>query len=197
MKEPYKYKSVADWEKITQDLIAEHPLSKDDVVKAVLAAWNDLFKSKIGPYQIGVDIFPKPQIVGFFLHELIPLKLKTKYPKMWDVDKAKNDKDIVCLKDSNYSIEIKTSSNPDKVFGNRSYGIASDNPSAARKSKSGYYLLVNFQPPAPGKKGKVLRIRFGWIDASDWRSQTLQTGQQASLPDDVYKKKMVELFNEN
>ena len=41
-----------------------------------------------------------------------------------------------------YSVEIKTSSNKSKIFGNRSYAQKSENE---KKDKSGYYLAINFE----------------------------------------------------
>jgi hypothetical protein len=65
-----------------------------------------------GNFRIGRDIFPKPQIMGFLLHELIPLELKAKYPDLWRGDISRSDKDIVYIPDDFFSIEVKTSSDP-------------------------------------------------------------------------------------
>jgi hypothetical protein len=59
--------------------------------------------------------------MSFFLRELIPLELSTRYPDKWRVDKSGENKDIVYIPDDQYSIELKTSSNPTRIFGNRSY----------------------------------------------------------------------------
>jgi ScaI-like restriction endonuclease len=56
-----------------------------------------------------------------------------------------------------------------------------------KTEKSGYYITVNFH-------GKTLTLlRFGWIDASDWRPQASSTGQAASLPNEVYQYKLIEI----
>ncbi|MFN9402025.1 MAG: ScaI family restriction endonuclease, partial [Dolichospermum sp.] len=44
----------------------------------------------------------------------------------------------------NFSIEIKTSSSPRNIFGNRSYAQKSTT-GKTKKSKSGYYLVINFE----------------------------------------------------
>ena len=81
MESPYEGYSVSDWDKITEDLIAEHPLSEEEIVDAVLDAWERIKITKIGgELQIGVDIFPSPQIMGNYLHELIPVIIAHKYP---------------------------------------------------------------------------------------------------------------------
>lgn len=194
MKSPYDNKPEETWKSITKDIVAKHPLSLEAIKQIVLESWEDITKSSIGNYKIGVDIFPQPQILGFFLHELIPLKLATRFPGQWHKDKTKNDKDAVYIKDSHFSIEIKTSSNPKKVFGNRSYGKKAKNNVEKTKTKSGYYLLINFKKITNNDRiGGVTKIRFGWIDENDWASQSAETGQQASLSAAVYEKKMIEI----
>ena len=74
-----------------------------------------------------------------------------------------------------------------RVYGNRSYGQQLQNLQLAKKEKSGYYITVNFF------KQTLLLVRFGWIDATDWRPQASPTGQMAGLPDDVYRFKLVNL----
>lgn len=194
MKSPYDNKPEETWKSITKNIVAKHPLSLEAIRQIVLESWEDITKSSIGSYKIGVDIFPQPQILGFFLHELIPLKLATRFPGQWHKDETKNDKDAVFIKDSQFSIEIKTSSNPKKVFGNRSYGKKAKNNVEKTKKKSGYYLLINFKKITDNNRiGGITKIRFGWIDENDWTSQSAETGQQASLSAAVYEKKMIEV----
>ena len=191
---PYKGLPKSLWLKKTRELVHEHPLKITEIREVVLSAWNDIFDSKLGPknFQIGKHIFPKPQIMGFFLHELIPLELASRYPKEWRGEKTAADKDIVYIPDSRFSIEIKTSSHPSQIFGNRSY--AQEGSSAGKKSKSGYYLTVNFGKFGTfGAMPTILRIRFGWIDHSDWIGQAAQSGQQAHLSVDADKFKLLEI----
>ena len=128
----------------TQELIQEHPLEPAELVDVVLNAWEAIFKSRIGPrsFKIGVDIYPKPQILGALLHELIPLELQSRYPRIWRVEATSADKDVVHLSNPRFSFEIKTSSSASSIFGNRSYAQGSE---AGKKDKAGYYLAVNFQ----------------------------------------------------
>jgi hypothetical protein len=193
MNSPYKNKKPSKWLLVTRSLIKDHPLTSKEIKEVVLQSWDDIFKSKIGKrkYQIGKNIFPKPQILGFFLHELIPLEFEKRYPKDWRREKSARDKDLICIPDDFFSIEIKTSSNPNSIFGNRSYAQETDN---GKKSKSGYYLAINFEKcDANCPKPKILKIRFGWLDHDDWLGQKAATGQQSRLSRDVESFKLIEL----
>jgi len=118
--------------------------------------------------------------MGFLLHALIPLEL-AKTHEGWRAELSAQDKDLVYVRDERYSIEIKTSSHESQIFGNRSFGV--DNPGKGKKAKDGYYLTVNFEKwPAGNRVPRVLMIRFGWLDQTDWVAQAAQTGQQSSLP---------------
>ena len=88
MASPYSGLAPDRWVRVTQNLIDEHPLDPSEIVEVVLSAWDSIFSSKLGPkrFHIGKDIFPKPQIMGFFLHELIPLELTARYPNEWRGD---------------------------------------------------------------------------------------------------------------
>ncbi len=193
---PYKGLKPKQWRKKTLKLIQKHPLERKEIVEVVLGVWDDIFKSGIGkkPYKIGVDIFPKPQIMGFLLHELIALVLRGRHPKDWRGEADSSDKDLVYIPDGSYSVEIKTSSHRSKIFGNRSYA---QEGRGGKKSKSGYYLAVNFEKcTSECSKPRILLIRFGWLDAADWRGQKAATGQQASLPPEIENSKLIHLFPE-
>jgi len=193
MNSPYKNKQVSRWLSVTKLLISNHPLTTKEIKEVVLDSWEEIFRSKIGkkPYHIGKDIFPKPQIMGFFLHEIIPLEFERRYPGKWRREKNARDKDLICIPDTQFSIEIKTSSNPNSIFGNRSYAQDSEN---GKKSKSGYYLAINFEKFTDQlTKPKILKIRFGWLDHEDWMGQKSETGQQSRLSRDVENFKLIEL----
>jgi predicted AAA+ superfamily ATPase len=133
--------------------------------------------------KIGIDLFPSPQILGFLLHELIPLELARRYPEIWRRDQNRTEKDLVYIPDNNFSIEIKTSSSSRNTYGNRSYAQTSATGTKSKKSKSGYYLVVNFQKLNPivqsEKIPQINLVRFGWLDEVDWQGQVAATGQQA------------------
>lgn len=194
MNSPYSDQSPDKWRAITKGLIAAHPLSMREIREVVLGAWQDIFRSKIGrkPYCIGKDIFPKPQIMGFFLHELIPLEFERRYPKKWRREKAASDKDLIHIPNDKFSIEIKTSSNPQSIFGNRSYA---QEAMKEKKSKSGYYLAINFEKFEHKRSDpKILKVRFGWLDHHDWMGQKSATGQQSRLTREVENYKLIELL---
>ena len=165
-----------------------------EVVEVTLKAWSDIFASAIGskPFAIGTHMFPSPQIMAFFLRELIPLELQERYPGTWRGDAAANEKDLVYLPDDLYSVEIKASSSPKSIFGNRSYA---QRGTAQKKSKAGYYLAINFEKFALGRaRPEITRIRFGWLDHEDWLGQIAATGQQARLDKEADRYKLLVLY---
>lgn len=195
---PYANKNQNEWSEITRELVEKHLLSKDDIVEVVLESWEGILNTKIaGELQIGVDIFPSPQILGNYLHELIPVFLEKKYPGQWTRDIEKKDKDLVCVTDSKFSAEIKTSSNPNNIFGNASYG-QEDSSNVSSKSKDGYYLAVNFEKFNPKDANfvpRIKKIRFGWIDHIDWHSQSASSGQAATISPAVRDNKLLLIYD--
>lgn len=104
MASPYENIPVNEWSSITEELIRNYPLEMDDLITSVLNAWDGIFRTKIaGELQIGVDIFPTPQILGNYLHELIPVELEKMFPGQWSRDIEKNDKDLVYLPNRRFS----------------------------------------------------------------------------------------------
>ncbi len=191
---PYANKDKSEWKLITKKLVDEHPLAEDFIVSVVHAAWNNIFNTSIGSnnLRIGTNIFPKPQVIGALLHELIPAEMAAFYPMKWRGEESSGDKDIVYIPDDFYSIELKTSSNASKIFGNRSYA---QQPTQGKKGKDGFYLAVNFgkfsvNEPTP----EILAIRFGWLDHTDWKGQKSESGQQASLSLETYDLKFKTLY---
>lgn len=196
MTSPYSGRPVEEWLDITNQLIAEHPLSEEQIVAYCLAAWDDIYCSKIGRhgFQIGEDIFVRPQIIGALLHELIPAEFVANNPGLWQREQRVDDKDIVFVPNNFYSIELKTSSDASKIFGNRSYAQA---PTESKKSKDGYYLTLNFEQIKERSESlpEITIIRFGWLDHTDWIGQAAATGQQARLSKETYKYKLKTLYS--
>jgi hypothetical protein len=191
---PYENQPTSNWLNITKKIIRRHPLSTKEIVHITLDSWKSIFDSKVGNiFLIGKDIFPKPQIMGFFLHELIPLTLAKRYPDKWRKEETAAEKDLIYIPDDTFSVEIKTSSSAKNIYGNRSYAQEAN---SVKKSKSGYYLAINFQNfSAKISKPQITRIRFGWLDHADWIGQTAATGQQARLSPDVEQKKLIILYD--
>ena len=196
MTSPYKNILIKDWIKITNNLIKKHPLGEDEIVAIVLKSWKDIFNSKIGSFKIGKEIFPTPQIMSFFLHELVAHYLSLNHKGTYRVGVEKHEKDIHHLQNQKLSVEIKGSSNATQIFGNRSY--AQPNSGNGQKDKNGYYITINFEKfSSVNKKPEILLIRFGYLEHSDWIAQTAATGQQARLSSEVYKFKLRTLFKKS
>lgn len=194
MDSPYDGHSVREWDRITQQLIDEHPLEEEEIVEVVLEAWESIMQTKIGgKLQIGVDVLPSPQILGNYLHMLTAAIFAERYPGIWRGEIDKSDKDVVYINDDYYSFEIKTSSQ-NSIYGNRSYGQPnSDNSSG--KAKYGYYLAINFEKFTQTHRHPVIkRIKFGWIDHSDWHAQAAATGQNSTLDRDAWNHKLKLLY---
>ena len=193
MDSPYSGLLVEQWENRTIELVSNHPLNTNEMYEVVLHVWNDILDSGFGskPYRIGQDLFPRPQIMAYFLHELIPLEFANRYPGIWRREEMSEEKDLVFISRPEYSIEIKTSSSSNSIFGNRSYAQVTERP---KKTKSGYYLAINFEKFLPGRSNPQIKlIRFGWLDHSDWIGQNASTGQQARLIPDAERYKLLKL----
>ena len=110
---PYKGLPENLWMQKTIELVEQHPWDTNEIVEVVISSWNGILDTRLGTggHQIGVDVFPSPQIMGFLLHELIPLELAQNHPGVWSRDNASDEKDVVYVPDDHYSFEIKTSSN--------------------------------------------------------------------------------------
>lgn len=195
MVSPYNGVSKDKWSAKTEELIAAHPIDTEQLVDIVKTAWSAIFDTKLGgKFSIGTDITPKPQIMGFLLHELIPLELESRFPKEWRADKDKGDKDLVYIPDMTKSIELKTSSHASQIFGNRSYAQPQPENSTG-KSKDGYYLTVNFENFSAAKGSpSITLIRFGWLDHTDWIPQKSPTGQQARVDAESDRSKLKVLY---
>jgi hypothetical protein len=194
MKSPFENHMVANWDAVTQQLIDEHPLDEREIVDVVLEAWDKIMLTKIGgKLQIGVDVFPSPQIMGNYLHLLIAAILQERHPNEWRGEVDKSDKDVVYIPNDEYSIEIKTSSQ-NSIYGNRSYGQDnSDNSSG--KQKFGFYLAINFEKfTQSNTHPQIKRIKFGWIDHEDWKAQVAATGQNSTLDKDAWNHKLKLLY---
>lgn len=200
MSSPYNGRPQSEWAKITRQLVDDYPLSVNDIVDAVLNAWDGILRSKIAEeLQIGVDILPSPQLMGYYLHELIPIMLERKFPGKWSKGIEKDDKDLVYLPNRYYSTEIKASSKANNIYGNASYG-QEDSSNASSKSKDGYYFGVNFEKfdQAPsGQKPRIRKIRIGWLDHSDWHSQSAPSGQSATISAAVRDNKLLLIYDIN
>ena len=107
MSSPYERIAFYEWKLMTQKLVEEHPLDPDEIVDVTLAAWDGIMRTKIADeLQIGVDIYPSPQILGNYLHELIPVYLAKRYPSIWRKEVDKMDKKTAIITRANQRMAI-------------------------------------------------------------------------------------------
>lgn len=194
---PYVGLLPTQWAAKTRRLLRAYPLTSVEITQSVLAAWDSIFASKIGRQglRIGKDIFPTPQVMASYFHELLPLEVAALHPLQWRGDQSSAEKDLVYVPDDRFSAEVKTSSDPRKIFANRSYAQAA---TSFKKNKNGYYIAVNFEKfssnQSKPQRPRIRRIRFGWLDHSDWKGQAQATGQQAALLPDSENGKLIVLY---
>jgi len=207
MASPYNNQEEKNWEKITEKLIEDHPLSKKQIVDAVLTSWKQIFQSKIGPLSIGKQIFPTPQIMSNIIHELIPYNLAENVGSDYRVGITKTEKDIVYEPNSTYSVEVKASSSKNDIYANRSY--AQPSLDSDTKDKNGFYIGVNFEKFQILENGDyrkvefdnegniiypiITQIKFGYLEHTDWIPQASAKGQQARLTKESKKFKLIKL----
>jgi len=186
---PYGGQPEAQWKEITNALLAQHPLKPATILAVATAAWDNLWETTIGSGETAVALTDRQvpaTVVGYFFEILFARELENRCPGEWRGNRAKEEKDLVYLPDANLSVEMKTSGQLGlKVYGNRSYGQELQSEQLAKKEKSGYYLTVNFFEKT------LTLLRFGWIDADDWKPQEALSGQMAGLADAVYLHKLV------
>ena len=192
MPSPYDNLDIAAWKPKTLELIEQHPLSLDEIRDIALQTWQMLWQTRIGTGKsaIRLDEMDVPaMVVGYFFEKLYARELGTRYPNQWRGGRSRDEKDLVCLTNPFFSIEMKSSGQlTTKIYGNRSYAQRTKRDSStSRVEKSGYYLTVNFYQTT------LTLLRFGWIDYADWQPQRAATGQAATLTDQVYKYKLVEI----
>lgn len=180
------------WSQTTDKLIKEFPLDMEYLVNTTLSCWNTILNIEIGNGLMLRELQPKPQIMGFFLHALIAYQISKDHPASWRPEKTSSDKDVVNIVNDDYSFEIKTSSDAKHIFGNRSY--AQKGATSEKKSKSSYYLAINFEKFEGNSTPQIKLIRFGWLDHEDWEGQKASTGQQARLSAEVESGKLKTIY---
>lgn len=193
---PYEDVEESEWKGVTESLIDEFPIEMERIRDIVLDSWNEIFtiSNASQDFAIGKTIFPKPQILGFFLEEIVTHKIYKLDPKTWLPDPTGYSKDLVNTKEPKYSIEIKTSSSSKNIYGNRSYA---QKGKSSKKSKDGYYLAINFEKfnvEEPLKRPEITLIRFGYLNYTDWVSQSASTGQQARIPANIESVKLLPIY---
>lgn len=188
MASPYFGAPVNQWTEITHSLIQKHPLTLQVIHDAAMISWDRLWKTWVGDRSVGfpiAEIDPPATVIGYMFEKLFAKQLAVVLPGAWRGGVG-SEKDLHCLQDDLLSVEMKASGQLGyEVYGNRSYGQVLENADAAKKDKSGFYITVNFHGQ------KLTLLRFGWIDATDWKAQRSSSGQMAGLSSDVYQHKLI------
>lgn len=189
MNSPYEGKPVEKWLTTTKRLLKRHPLKTDLILPTAQHAWSSVWSTTVGTGKAAVkltELDVPSSVVGYFFEVIFAKELEKRFPGIWRGCQQGEEKDLVYVPDRRWSVEIKTSGQlGTKVFGNRSYGQKTENQQLVKKEKSGFYITVNFF------RHTLTLIRFGWIDATDWKAQASATGQMAGLPDEVYQHKLI------
>lgn len=185
---PYANEPLSDWLQITHDLIAQYPISPQEILDVAILSWDRLWTSQIGG-EISLDEVDLPAtVVGYFFQKLFTHELKSRYPRIWKGEELKSDKDLVNIQDPYFSTEMKSSGQLGYcLFGNRSYNQTSDASGMSGKDKSGFYITMNFY------RKTITLLRIGWIDQDDWVPQGAETGQAAILKQEVYQYKLLQI----
>ena len=56
-------------------------------------------------------------------------------------------------------------------------------------------MTVNFEKFTPtNTHPRIKRIKFGWLDHSDWKAQAAATGQNSTLDKDAWNHKLKLLY---
>jgi len=179
----------------TEKKISELDLSPELIIECVNKAFKSVTNIKLPGTKVKLNgVNSNPQLTGSLLHEAIPIFIAEK-TKDWVKGTTKTEKDLVYLKDDSKSLEIKTSSSKNDVYGNRSYGQEQSNKEGT-KEKSGYYLTVNFDKSNnETDKPEINKIKLGYLDHSDWIPQKSAKGQQSRLTKEAKKYKLKEIYS--
>lgn len=177
----------------TLALLALLPIKPEELVSTILESWNSFLNTKIGEEELRIpqDIELAPQIIGTFLEKIIAHRLSNRFQGVWRAGIG-NEKDIHCIQDDKYSMEMKTSTSSDAIFGNRSY--AQVVVGSEKKDKKGYFIAINYDAPKGEYLGKIRRISIGWLEHTDWKGQKAASGQQASLTKEAKANKMIVIY---
>lgn len=183
---PYMNVPQDKWITITEQLVNNHPLFPI-IVDLCLRSWESILNGKINTYLnlLLKQMTISPQATGSLLHDILPEYISRNIKGFRKG--IGNEKDIVCEFNNFYSLEVKTSSQKN-IYGNRSYA-----KSESGKDKSGYYLTINFEK-IDNNNPRILLIKMGWLDHSDWIGQKSETGQQASLTRQAKASKLITLY---
>jgi hypothetical protein len=146
----------------------EHPLLRE-LFEIVQSAMRDVRETQLGEKRLVDTVSSMHGNIGSMIGTLFEHFLAQHLPSNFGPQQKKLDADFVCRSNSAFDFEVKTTSSRSKnIFGNR---IA-----ATTEKKGSYLLAVQYEMATL----EVVRVRFGWIEPSDWVAQK-GNGQQSHL----------------
>lgn len=178
--------------------VGSHPLGEEELLSVVFGAWDELVGA-ITPTGVNLvsELGIAPRAIGDLLEKLIARGLAELQLGEWHGGEGWHQKDVVCVANDRYSFEIKTSTRPSGLDGNKCYAPAAGaraRTPTSRKSMCGYYLVVNYEDPRKTADPRVRLIRFGWLDREDWVAQGSALGQRSRVPRCDAERQLVTLY---
>lgn len=171
--DPTRWASHADL--LAELYMAETGTSVDDLIRAWSAAFTGLLDgSSIRGTAIRHLPTMLPRLFSQMLHEEVAKDLGQLPGWRLGVNEQQ-EKDVEHLADPALSLELKGNQSRSGVSANRSYVSESGN-----KSRSSWYLVWNYAPPA--RKGvlqtpRLHSLRLGHIRALDWDTDRIDSGK--------------------
>lgn len=154
------------------DAVRMHPLF-DDMRDFVVCAMHRVAMIRMHDGTSLTDVIPglrgnMGSMIGtLFEHSLLQV-IREQYDDEYRAQKKRSDCDILSTDDRIFNFEIKTTTSPREIYGNRIVSQA--------KASGSFLLAVNYSKLTLD----VTRVRFGWVDPTCWAGQA-GNGQQARL----------------
>jgi hypothetical protein len=165
---PYAWQDKERWPEITDRLLASYPMRMEDLVIRCRDAFNGVFATVVGPLrtplaEVNLSGGARGGIIGGLFEHLFTQEVILNETG-WRVGTQNKEPDLFYIADPVYSLELKTSSMNNTIWGASSK--VHKTAGAVRKDGSGFYLVVNYDhTPKP----LITLIRFGWLDDTDWQ----------------------------
>tara|TARA_B100000212_G_scaffold337619_1_gene312776 strand:+ start:2463 stop:3059 length:597 start_codon:yes stop_codon:yes gene_type:complete len=112
--------------------------------------------------------------VGCMFQRKLIAWLNMLQPGMWREGDNHREADVVCMYNSDFTFEVKTSC----AKGN---AINGNKVQAAAKKAPGFLLYVNYHADTL----TIRNVRLGWCGPNDWNAATAETSQAARLKPEV------------
>lgn len=174
-------------------------MSLPELTARAQCAFDEVFQTRVGLSNVllaDVELSggTRGGIIGGFFEYLFIKNLidDTSAPvSPWRFGAQNSEPDLVYQNDTVYSLELKTSSQRNRVWGSPSKVLKS---ARTTKDGSGFYLVVNYDlDPRP----ELNLVRFGWLDDSDWSgNKSVATGSSKVIKEHA-DLKLVTLYTKD